>query len=81
MQEFVPVILGFMLGVLIAVRASGRRQLILIAAALLVSAATATVLSSEYRGSWLYLLPDLVEAASGLALGHILARRLDPTPR
>jgi len=78
-QEFVPVILGFTLGVLIAVRASGRRQLMFIAAALVVSAVSATVLSNEYRGSWLYLLPDLIEAALGGAFGLVLVRRLDPT--
>jgi hypothetical protein len=39
---------------------------------------TATVLSGEYRKSWIYVILDLGEAAFGLALGFALARCVWP---
>jgi hypothetical protein len=73
MEELVPFTLGAVLGALIALTASGRTRVPLCAAAVVWSAAVATVLSSEYRTSWAYILLDCAEAALGLALGLLAA--------
>jgi hypothetical protein len=75
MDELVPVILGIILGVLIGRSTTGITRIALSIAAVLVSGATATVLSGEYVQSWIYLLLDLGEAALGLALGFVIAHR------
>jgi hypothetical protein len=76
MEELVPVILGVVLGALIGRSTTGRTRIVLSITAVLVSGATATVLSGEYVGSWIYLLLDFGEAALGLALGFVIAHRL-----
>lgn len=76
MDELVPIILGIILGALIWRSTTGRTRIALSIGAVLVSGAAATVLSGEYRESWVYLLLDFGEAAFGLAIGMLIARRV-----
>ncbi|HME25229.1 MAG TPA: hypothetical protein VKI44_28530 [Acetobacteraceae bacterium] len=73
MDEVVPVIFAVFLGALIWRSTTGRTRWALSLLAVAVSGLTATVISGEWRDSWLYLLLDLGEAAGGLALGIALA--------
>jgi hypothetical protein len=76
MEELVPVVLGVVLGVPISLVAARRLRFALSAAAVLLSGFAATVLSGEYRYSWVYLLLDLGEAALGLAFGLLVEGRI-----
>jgi uncharacterized membrane-anchored protein YhcB (DUF1043 family) len=76
MDELVPIILGIILGALIWRSTTGRTRIALSIGAVLVSGAAATVLSGEYLESWIYLLLDFGEAAIGLAIGMLIARRV-----
>jgi hypothetical protein len=79
MDELVPVILGVVLGAIIWRSTTGQIRLALGICAVVVSGASATVLSGEYLDSWIYILLDLGEAALGLALGSAIAHRLLPS--
>jgi hypothetical protein len=86
MEELIPIILGIILGALIGRSTTGITRIVLSVAAVLVSGASATILSGEYVESWIYLLLDLGEAALGLALGFVIVHRLmlglgTPKPR
>jgi len=76
MDELVPIILGIIFGALIWRGTTGRIRIALSICAVLISGAAATVLSGEYQESWIYLLLDFGEAAIGLAIGMLIARRV-----
>lgn len=76
MDEIVPIVLAFVLGLVIWRTTSGRTRLILSCCAVALAGLTATVLSGEFRESWVFLLLDLGEAAFGLAIGFLAAHRL-----
>ena len=73
MFELIPIVMGLILGVLIWRNTQGRLRLLLSVAAVALSGATATMLSGEYAESWIFILLDLGEAASGLAVGFVIA--------
>jgi hypothetical protein len=75
MDEIVPVILAALLGGLIWHNTAGLIRLLLSAVAVVTSGAAATILSGEFIKSWVYLLPDLVEALFGLTIGIAIVRR------
>ena len=86
MDELVPVILGAAMGAVIGYLVRGRWRDVAAIAAVIVAGVAATVASGEYRISWAYLLPDLAEAACGLALGYAgvtlrIAARVSSTPK
>lgn len=74
MEELVPPVLGFLIGLLVWRSTAGRVRLALSAAGIVAAALAATVLSGEYVESWLYLLADLTTAALGFGAA-ILAMR------
>jgi hypothetical protein len=76
MDELVPVIMGIVAGAAIWLIDRGPSRLLQYCAAIVVIAAIATVTSGEYEQSWLYLVPDLAEAAASVAGGAFLAARL-----
>jgi hypothetical protein len=76
MDELVPIALGVLLGALLWAATAGVVRLALSVCAVLVSGLAATVLSGEYHQSWVYLLLDLGEAATGLAVGMLIGRRI-----
>jgi hypothetical protein len=76
MDELVPVLLAFVLGTAIWRHASARIRPMLVCLVVAISGLGPTVLSGEFRESWLYLLLDIGEAASGLILGFVIAHRL-----
>lgn len=80
MDELVPVILGIIFGAAIWLCSKGAARLVPSVLAVLVAGAVATIASGEYLESWVYLLLDFGEAASGLVIGYIVAARL-LTPR
>jgi hypothetical protein len=67
-QEIFLFAISVLLGAGIWSSATGGHRLALSISALLVSGVAATILSGEYHESWIYLLIDLGEAASGFAL-------------
>jgi hypothetical protein len=75
MGEIVPVILAALLGGLIWHNSAGRIRLLLSAVAVVTSGAAAIIFSGEFIKSWVYLLPDLVEALFGLTIGMAIGRR------
>jgi hypothetical protein len=75
MEDLVPFILGVLLGSLIGSRITGRTRTAISALIVVLSGVAATVLSGEFHESWIYLLLDGAEAAVGLALGLLIARR------
>lgn len=78
MDEILPVVLGFALGIAIWRYTNGRIRLLLSCCAVALSGLAATVLSGEFHQSWGFLLLDLGEAAFGLAVGFAAAHRLLP---
>jgi hypothetical protein len=67
----------FILGTVFGLAELRRRvslNVVLFAAVIL--GATATVISGEYRVSWIYLLLDIAQAVTGIALGTSLCRSL-----
>ena len=81
MYELVPIVLGAVLGGLIWRGSAGKTRLALSFLAVLVSGATATVLSGEAAISAIYLLLDFGEAALGLAAGLVIVHQLPPARR
>ena len=76
MNEVVPIVFAFALGIVVWRYANGRSRLILSCCAVAISGLTATMLSGEFRESWIFLFLDLGEAAFGLAVGTLVAHRL-----
>jgi hypothetical protein len=76
MEELVPFILGGLLGALMSFRTPGRSRVAVCATVVALSGAVATVLTSEYQTSWVYLLLDCAEAALGLVVGLAIVARL-----
>src|SRR5208283_5650061 len=74
MDEIVPVILGALFAAFLWYRDAGRTRSLLSVFAVVLSAATATVLSGEYLKSWTYLLLDLSETSLGFTVGFAIAR-------
>jgi hypothetical protein len=76
MNEWVPILIGGVLGC--AVFLTGRGRLRTVASASLVAAAgtAAAVFSGEYQLSWAYVLVDAGEAAAGLGAGWAVAALL-----
>jgi len=79
MDELIPVLIAALFGALIWSSTSGRFRVLLLTATMVAIGVTATILSGEYAVSWLYLLPDIAEAAAGLACGVVILRRLTAT--
>jgi hypothetical protein len=67
MDEFIPVLLGFMFGGLIWRNTSGLARVCLSIVSIFVAGLAATVLSGEFSQSWIYLVADLAEACAGFA--------------
>ena len=76
MAELVPFVLVLVLGAFIWRNTTGGMRLALSIGAVVVSGATATLISGEYVASWIYLLFDVSEAAIGLAIGVTIAHRV-----
>jgi hypothetical protein len=74
MEELFPVLLAAALGIAISLYTRGYARWILSCLAVACSGLAATTFTGEFQESWLYLLQDLAEAASGLALGFAVAR-------
>jgi flagellar biosynthesis protein FliR len=74
MYELIPVVLAAFLGARIWGSRGGAR-LVRCVLAVLVTAAIATVVSGEYRDSWMFIVLDFGEAALGLAFGFVIAHR------
>lgn len=81
MNELVPVILGTLFGAIIWRRTRGQIRLAPSACTVVVSGASATVLSGEFLHSWIYVPIDLGDTMLGLALGLAMARRMLPSRR
>lgn len=80
MDELIPVVLSAFLGTHIW-RSTGGARLVRSILAVLTSGAIATVLSGEYRDSWMFIVLDFGEASLGLVLGFVIARRLSARER
>jgi hypothetical protein len=80
MDEVVPIILGFIGGIVIWRKTVGRMRMPLSVLIVLVSGALATLLSGEYLESWVYVLLDIGEAIFGLVVG-LAAARFSPSLR
>lgn len=80
MDELIPLILGAVFGAIIWLTTTARSRFAASVAAVILSGAAATIVSGEYRESWIYLLLDFGEAAFGLVIGYVVASRL-PTLR
>ena len=78
MEELVPILLSALLGTLVWRRASSRNRILWNILIVGVCGPTATVISGEFRESWLYGLLDLGEASLGLALGFAIAHGVLP---
>lgn len=65
MHEMLPIVSGLVLGALLA---ATRLPVIVRVALVLVLAVCATVASGEFRLSWGYLFPDVLEVAGTCAL-------------
>jgi hypothetical protein len=76
MDEILPVVLAFALGIVIWRYTNGSIRLILSCCAVALSGLAATTLSGEFHQSWVFLFLDLSEAAFGLAIGFLAAHRL-----
>jgi hypothetical protein len=74
MYELIPAVLAAFLGARIW-RSSGRARLVRSALAVLATGAIATVVSGEYRESWMFIVLDFGVAALGLVLGFVIAHR------
>ena len=74
MYELIPVVLAAFLGARIW-RSSGHARLVRSMLADLVTGAIATVVSGEYRESWMFVVLDFGIAALGLVLGFVIAHR------
>jgi len=81
MDELIPGILSAVIGAIIWSRTSGRLRIGLSVCTVLVSGASATLLSLEYVNSWIYFLFDLATAALGLAAGIAMTNRLSLSRR
>ena len=79
MDELIPVLITAVFGALIWSITGGRIRVLLLTATMVAIGVTATILSGEYAVSWLYLLPDIAEAAAGLACGVVILRWLTAT--
>jgi hypothetical protein len=73
MEEMVPFILGLLFGAVIWHKTSGRAHIAASVIAVIAAALTATLVSGEFKESWLFLLLDAGLAAFGLAIGFLLA--------
>lgn len=78
MDEFIPVLLGFVFGGLIWRSTNGLARMCMSIASIFVAGLAATVLSGEFSQSWIYLVADLAEACAGfagaVAIGNYLRR-------
>jgi hypothetical protein len=72
MEELVPLILGLLFGAGVWRKTSGRARVATSVIAVIGAALTATVVSGEFRESWLFLLLDAGLAAFGLTVGFLL---------
>lgn len=72
MKEWVPLILGAAFGVVIWRKMSEHARVDAGVAAVMASAIIATLVSGEFRESWVFLLLDAGLAALGLAAGFLL---------
>jgi hypothetical protein len=72
MGELVPFILGLLFGAGVWRKTSGRARVAANVIAVIGAALTATVVSGEFRESWLFLLLDAGLAAFGLTVGFLL---------
>ena len=79
MDELIPVLIAAVFGALIWSSTRGRIRVLLLTATMVAIGVTATILSGEYAVSWLYLLPDIAEAAADLACGVVILRWLTAT--
>ncbi|MGA7317431.1 MAG: hypothetical protein WBX22_26065 [Silvibacterium sp.] len=79
MDELIPVFIAAVFGALIWSSTSGRMRVLLLTATMFAIGVTATILSGEFAVSWLYLLQDIAEAATGLACGVVILRWLTAT--
>lgn len=75
MDEIRPVILGALFAAFLYYRDAGRTRMLMKVFAVVISAATATILSGEYLKSWIYLLFDCGEASLGFAAAFAIAHR------
>jgi len=73
MEELVPLLLGAVFGAVIWRKTSGIVWIGASVVAVAASAITATLVSGEFRESWLFLLLDAGLGAFGLAVGFLLA--------
>jgi hypothetical protein len=73
MEEMVPLLLGAVFGAVIWRKTSGRVRIGASIAAVIASAIAATLVSGEFRESWLFLLFDAGLAVFGLAVGFFLS--------
>jgi hypothetical protein len=70
-EELLPLILGLLFGVGVWRKTSGRARVAASVIAVVGAALTATVVSGEFRESWLFLLLDAGFAAFGLTVGFL----------
>jgi hypothetical protein len=66
MSELIPVLLAFIFGGVVWRTVKGLTRIFLSVAVVLAAGLAATLLSGEFRESWLFLLVDVAEAAAGL---------------
>jgi hypothetical protein len=74
MSEFLPPFAGWCLGSSIFFLNRSRLRTFVGIAGILAIALAAVTISGEFRITWTYLLPDLAEAAAGIAGGFALMR-------
>jgi hypothetical protein len=75
MNELFPVLAGLLLGLLMA-RFPSRRNIIVLCALAVLCGVTATLISGEYRLSWVYAVFDIAQAVGAEFAGFILMRLL-----
>ena len=74
MEELVPLLLGVTFGAVLWGKTSGHARIGGGVVAVVAAAVLATLVSGEFRESWVFLLLDAALAALGVAAGFLLMR-------
>lgn len=69
MNEWIPILLGCCLGILVFLMCRDRVRRLEGMAGILLAGISATIVSGEYHVSGVYLLVDVAEAAAGFGVG------------
>lgn len=76
MEELFPIATGFVLGIVFATSSRWFRPWWLRTALILLAGVSATILSSEFRDNWAFVIVDIGEVALLAWIAFFLVRRL-----